>query len=218
MIQMIEGRYGRHHADLMERVFRFRHRFFVDHLKWEALRRPDGREIDAFDGPDCVHLVGLDGDEVVSYARLLATTRPHLQSHVYPQILQGAVAPTGPHIYEWTRCAAAPWKRDGTRALDPISGYQFAAVAEAAERLGLDGLLVQTHPIIVERLISIGWDVEPLALPFPYDGKPLMPIYARLTPDTAATTLAVYGLAGPALEAPAERPGEGPAPWAPADR
>ncbi|WP_083786325.1 acyl-homoserine-lactone synthase [Methylobacterium nodulans] len=128
MIKLIDRSNCDDHAALIEQVYRFRHRFFVEHLKWEACRKPDGREKDQFDGPDCIHLVGVDGGEVISYARLLPTTRPHLQSHVYPEILRGARAPTGPRIYEWTRCAAAPWKRDSSRALDPIAGYQFAAV------------------------------------------------------------------------------------------
>jgi len=34
------------HSELLEKVYRFRHRFFVDHLGREALRRADGREID----------------------------------------------------------------------------------------------------------------------------------------------------------------------------
>ncbi|WP_050783283.1 hypothetical protein [Methylobacterium nodulans] len=58
---------------------------------------------------------------------------------------------------------------------------------------------MQTHPIIVERLITLGWQVEPLGLPYPYDGKPLVPIYARWTPRTAAASLAAYELRGPAL-------------------
>src|SRR5947209_11257592 len=93
------------HRDLIEEVYRFRHRFFVEHMRWENLRRPDGREIDSFDGPDAVHIVHKDDTGVFIYTRLLPTTGPHLLQDVYPEILQGNVAPQGPDVWEWTRAA-----------------------------------------------------------------------------------------------------------------
>ncbi|AWN41391.1 acyl-homoserine-lactone synthase [Methylobacterium durans] len=89
MFKLLSGEDGSEDPDLMEKVYRFRHAFFVEHLKWEACRKPDGREIDEFDTPECYHVVGLAGDAVVSYSRLLPTTRPHLQTHLYPEILKG---------------------------------------------------------------------------------------------------------------------------------
>ncbi|KAB1073713.1 acyl-homoserine-lactone synthase [Methylobacterium planeticum] len=200
MFKLLSGQCGKDDAGLMDKVYRFRHDFFVDHLKWEACRKPDGREIDEFDTPHCYHVVGLDGGTVVSYSRLLPTTRPHLQTHLYPEILQGAPSPSGPHIYEWTRCAVAPAKRESSRGVDAVSGPSFTAVAEAAALLGLEGLLVQTHPILVSRLMSFGWEVDPLALPCSYDGSSILPIYARLTPDTIETHRQIFRLSGSVLE------------------
>ena len=200
MFKLFSGRSGSGDTDLMEKVYRFRHDFFVGHLKWEACRKPDGREIDQFDTPHCYHVVGLEKGEVVSYSRLLPTTRPHLQTHLYPEILQGAPSPSGPHIHEWTRCAVAPAKRESSRGVDAVSGPSFTAVAEAAAFLGLEGLLVQTHPILVSRLMSFGWDVDPLALPCTYGDSSILPIYARLAPDTIETHRQVFKLSGPVLE------------------
>ena len=196
---------------LMDRVYRFRHDFFVDHLKWEACRRPDGRERDQFDGPDCLHVVGQQDGAIVSYSRLLPTTRPHLQTHLYPDLLNGAPPPSGPRIYEWTRCAVAPSKRESAKGVDAVSGASFTAVAEVAARFGLDGFLVQTHPVLVTRLMDMGWDVEPLALPCAYGDSLLLPIYARLTPETVATCRRVFGLSGPVLSTAAP---DGPRPSA----
>src|SRR4051812_3456033 len=184
MFKLLSGHAATENAALMDKVYRFRHDFFVGHLKWEACRKPDQREIDVFDTPDCWHVIGIERGEIVSYSRLLPTTRPHLQTHLYPEILKGAASPCGPHIYEWTRCAVAPSKRESSRGADAVSGPSFTAVAEAAEFLGLDGLIVQTHPILVSRLMSFGWDVEPLALPCTYGDSTILPIYARLAPAT----------------------------------
>lgn len=200
MFQLLYGDVEASHPDLMDKVYRFRHAFFVEHLKWEACRKPDGRERDQFDGPSCSHVIGFERDEVVSYSRLLPTTRPHLQTHLYPEILKGAPSPSGSRIYEWTRCAVAPAKRESAKGIDAVSGASFTAVAEAVERLGLDGLLVQTHPVLVARLIDMGWDVEPLALPCRYGESLLLPIYARLTPDTVNRCRETFSLRGQVLD------------------
>ncbi|MCJ2084265.1 acyl-homoserine-lactone synthase [Methylobacterium sp. J-090] len=213
MLRVLSGDVEVRDPALMDRVYRFRHDFFVDHLKWEACRKPDGRERDQFDGPDCLHVVGQQDEAIVSYSRLLPTTRPHLQTHLYPELLKGAPAPSGPHVYEWTRCAVAPSKRESAKGVDAVSGASFTAVAEVAARFGLDGLLVQTHPVLVTRLMDMGWDVEPLALPCAYGDSLLLPIYARLTPETVATCRRVFGLSGPVL--PTDAP-DGSRP--PADR
>ena len=203
MFKLLIGDIETEAPDLAERIYRFRHGFFVEHLKWEACRKPDGRERDEFDGPGCLHVVAEEHDAIVAYARLLPTTRPHLLTHVYPQILQGGTAPTGPKIYEWTRHAVAPHKREAKGA-NTFSRAAFAAVAEAVAAMGLDGLLVQTHPVIVDRLMDMGWDIEPLALPSLYDGATLLPIYARLAPHTITTAQAAFaGHQGSRLELPA---------------
>lgn len=185
--------------DLADRVYRFRHAFFVDHLGWTACQKPDGRERDQFDGPDCVHVIAEEGEEIVAYARLLPTIGPHLVSHVYPEIMQGADSPTGPHIYEWTRHALASRKREGKGAR-AFAKAHMAAVARAAEMLGIEALLVQTHPMLVDRIIDTGWDVDPLALPIAYDGTMILPIIARLTRHTLTTAQADLSAHGATLD------------------
>lgn len=189
--------------DLADRVYRFRHAFFVDHLGWAACQKPDGRERDQFDGPDCVHVIGEEVGEVVAYARLLPTIRPHLVSHVYPEIMQGAPSPTGPRIYEWTRHAVALHKREGKGAR-AFARAHMAAVARAADTLGIETLLVQTHPMLVDRIIDTGWDVDPLALPSSYDGAMILPIAARLIPRTLATAQADLSAHGSRLKVGAD--------------
>lgn len=210
MFYLLSGDIERTHPGLADSIYRFRHSFFVDHLKWEACRKPDGRERDEFDGPDCLHVVGMEAEAIVSYSRLIPTTRPHLQTHLYPEILAGAPSPSGPRIYEWTRCAVAPSKRESVQGTDAVSGASFTAVAEAAEFLGLEGLLVQTHPVLVSRLMGMGWDVEPLALPYRYGNDTILPIYAKLTSMTVASCRSTFSLQGPSLMLPGT--GKTPAP------
>jgi acyl-homoserine lactone synthase len=176
------------HADLMEKVYLFRHRFFVDYMKWEAIRKPDGREIDQFDYPECVHIVGLFEDRVVSYSRLLPTEKPHLLSHIYPEMLDGEKEPVGPSIFEWTRCAVDPSMREGRKGADPTTIGMYLGVTEACLALGITALHVQTHPMLLTRMIELGWKCQPLSLPKEYDGKQVVPIFAGVDHSTLKTS------------------------------
>lgn len=191
MFSMVHGDIERNYPSVLDHIYRFRHSYFVETLGWEACRRPDNRERDQFDGPGSIHVVGRDGGHIVSYARLLPTTRPHLLSHLYPELMQGAKAPTGHRIYEWTRQSVLPRKREHGAA-NAFSNAFMGAVARVAEALDLEGLLVQTHPALVGRLLDTGWDVETLALPTLYAGALLVPVYARITARTLEAADAAF--------------------------
>ena len=188
------------HGETLEKVFRFRHRFFVDHKKWTALTKADEREIDEFDTPAAVHIVGLDqSGDVSTYTRLLPTTGPHLLSDVYPELLQGSPAPTGPDIWEWTRAAINPFKRDSGKGASLIKGEFYAAVIETCLYLGIRGLLVEAHPGLVTSAIEVGFHTRPLALPTEYRGEPVVPFFCEITERTLPRTREVFGLSSPVL-------------------
>src|SRR6478735_8312446 len=90
---------------LMEKVWAFRHRRFVEEMEWNELRRPDHRERDQYDGSDVVHAVLMHREQVIGYSRLLPTTAPHF-ARDYGRLPSGAL-PCGPDIFEWSRCATA---------------------------------------------------------------------------------------------------------------
>jgi acyl-homoserine lactone synthase len=188
------------HRALIDEVYRFRHRFFVEHMKWETLKRADGREIDQFDGPDAVHIVHKDADGIFIYTRLLPTTGPHLLRDVYPEILQGNEAPSGPDVWEWTRAAIAPERRDSRKAADPMTGRMFISGVEAALYLGIRGFLVETHPALLTRSLEIGFDARPLALPTTYGGQPILALWSGVTDSTLPTMRRVFDLPEPLLE------------------
>jgi acyl-homoserine lactone synthase len=188
------------HRDLIEEVYRFRHRFFVEHMRWENLRRPDGREIDSFDGPDAVHIVHKDKGGIFIYTRLLPTTGPHLLKDLYPEILQGNVAPHGPDVWEWTRAAIAPERRDSRKGADPMTGRMFISAVEAALYLGIRGFVVETHPALLTRGLEVGFEARPLALPTVYRGEPVLALWTGVTDQTLPTMRRVFDLPEPLLE------------------
>ena len=185
---------------MLDKIYRFRCQYFVEKMKWQDLCVVDGREIDRFDTPEAVHIVGLEGEHVQFYGRLLPTTGPHLLSDLFPEIMQGAEAPKGSDIWEYTRATLVPRRAVGTNAFNPEAGLITAATIETCLHLGIKALLIETHPFLMKRLSDSGFEVSPLAPPTEYRGHPLVPLYAGVTSATLATTRAIYGLTGPILE------------------
>ncbi|MCZ7450268.1 GNAT family N-acetyltransferase [Agrobacterium rhizogenes] len=180
-----------------ERVWQFRHLHFVDRFGWEALRKPDRREIDSFDTDDAVHLVLEDKGVVLGYSRLLTTSGPHLLSDVYPEIVGNAHYPRKPNVYEWTRCVAEPGARlSGVEA----SHMLLTGVAEFCLSAGIEALIVETHPKLVNLLVSNLWDVTPLAAPMIYGGALVVPIHAVPSPLALQSHHRGAGINGSVLE------------------
>jgi acyl-homoserine lactone synthase len=191
---LITDRNSAEYSWLIEKSYYFRHSFFVDGLKWNALRRPDGREIDQFDLPGIVHIVGVDQGEVFSYSRLLPTTRPHLLNTIYPDMLEGNPEPVGEKIWEWTRCAVDPKRREGRKAADPATTGMTLGVIEACVDLGIEALHVQTHPMLLTRLMELGFKCKPLALPSQLDGQDVVPFLAHVSESTLEKARSVLGV------------------------
>lgn len=177
MLATILGADAHDYEDILEQVWRFRHRQFVERLRWEACRRPDEREIDQFDGDEAIHLPLLVDGQVVGYSRLLPTLKPHLLSDVYPHLMDGAEWPRGERIFEWTRCIAEV--SDAVIGGVPISNILMTGVMEYCLVAGIEMLIVETHPKLVNLLLTTGWDVMPLAAPSTLDGSLIVPITAR---------------------------------------
>lgn len=198
MLATILGADTRDYADIMEQVWRFRHRQFVERLGWEACRRADDREIDQFDGDEAIHLPLLVDGDVVGYSRLLPTLKPHLLSDVYPHLMDGADWPRGQRIFEWTRCIAEVSEK--TIAGVPISNILMTGVMEYCLVAGVQTLVVETHPKLVNLLVSTGWDVMPLAAPSVLEGALIVPITAKPSMAGLLRHHELYGITGSVLD------------------
>ncbi|MDB5522824.1 MAG: family N-acetyltransferase [Rhizobium sp.] len=179
MIHILTAQNAEEYPDLMEKVWRFRHRQFVERLGWKELRSDDGREMDRFDTEDAIHLVALSGGDIAGYTRLLRTSRPHLLSDVYPEIMEGHDWPRAENIYEWTRCIA-----DDKAA--KIDGFQpshmlITGVLEFCLLSGIQGMIVETHPKLVTWMLETGYEVDTLNTPRMINNVPVVPVYIGAT-------------------------------------
>ena len=111
-----------------------------------------------------------------------------------------AAEPTGPDIWEWTRAAINPFKRDSGKGASRIKGEFYAAVVETCLHLGIRALLVEAHPGLITSAIDVGFHTRPLALPTEYGGEPVVPFFCEVTEATLPRTQEVFGLTTPVLQ------------------
>ena len=175
----IKGLATKRNERLFEEAYRLRHRVFVEQKQWEALRRPDGREIDQFDTEDAINIFGVENSKVVGYSRLLPTTKPNLLSEVYPWLAYRPI-PSSPSIYEWTRYCVEPEKR-GERAIDSLGSALLYGVMAYAFNEGIEALSMQTEPNWVIRMGSFGFGVDALGIPQPIDGEDVIALTVTLS-------------------------------------
>lgn len=152
------------YADAMEQAYRLRHMVFVEEMGWNDLRRPDGREIDQFDDGRAVHMLYLDGDQLVGYQRMLPSMRPHLLSEVLSHLCDGDF-PVGPHIWEWTRYCVTKDHRDRGRMLSLAGNLLLSAIVEWGLESGVSKIIIEMNPIWLLRLVQLHFRVTPLGIP-----------------------------------------------------
>lgn len=143
---------------LMKRVWAFRHRRFVEQMGWRELARDDELERDQYDTSTALHLVLEHNGEVVGYSRLLPTTGPHLVQEFLPALI---TPPSGPRVYEWSRCATA---------LDapPIAGLPAGEILmtgalECLTCIGAEAISFLTYPAVVRMMRRRGYPARILA-------------------------------------------------------
>ena len=159
-MEMLTGRSADIAPQLMEDIGRYRHKVFIEMLKWELLVDEPGIERDQFDREDTLYVVARDdAGEVIGTARLLPTTRPYLLSDVFPELLAGAEPPRDPTVWELSRFAAVDFTKPVGNAMGQFSAYVAAsllAASLAAARAQGAERVITVSPLGIERLLRRG--------------------------------------------------------------
>jgi acyl-homoserine lactone synthase len=178
MIHIVDAGNIARYPKEMEEAHRLRHQVFVDDLGWEGLRRDDGCEVDQFDNEHAVHMLYIHEGRVLGYQRLLQSTRPHLLSHVMPQLCETEF-PVGENIWEWTRYCVQPEHRERGRKLSPIGLALLTAIVEWGMERGVDSVIIEMDPLWLLRLVQLHFRVTPLGLPERMAGRDVVAVTAR---------------------------------------
>jgi acyl-homoserine lactone synthase len=200
MIEIVTAENRSQFTEQLEQAYRLRHAVFVEEMKWEELRKPDGREIDQFDDDRALHMLYLRDRTVLGYQRMLPTIRPHLLSDVMPQLCDGA-RPSGPDVWEWTRyCVARPHRERG-RALSPIANELLSGIVEWGMASGVDKIIIEMDPIWLLRLVQLYFRVTPLGLPKQIGPSEIVAVVAAFDARTLNRLRDMRGDASPVLAA-----------------
>lgn len=188
--------------DVIDQHFRVRHEIFVEERRWEALRRPDGRDVDAYDNDDAIYLLALEERRVVGGCRLYPTTKPCMLSEIFPHLAAVRGCPAEALAWEWSRFFVVRDRRDGRLNLQLMAAVQEFCLDQGIERLCL---VMETWWL--PRFHDIGFVVTPLGLPALVDGSWTMAASIdvcreslRVVRQRIGSTAAVLRRDGPCLD------------------
>jgi acyl-homoserine lactone synthase len=199
MIYLID-KHNRHaYTQQLEEMFRIRHDIYVGRRGWKALAKPDGRDIDQFDGDDTIYLLGLDSSgSVQSGLRLNPTTGPHLIRDVFPHAVTFTDIPVSENIYEFTRYFVVPERVERMKRRS-AAGELLVAMFEYGLLAGLTQFSLLCDAFFISTALEMRWKIKPLGLPTPYDEGTCIAILFDVSYQVADSTRDVRGVRGPVL-------------------
>lgn len=199
MIYVVDAENRAAFSAQLDEMFRIRHDIYVGRRGWKALAKPDGRDIDQFDMPETVYLLGLDdAGRVQSGLRLNPTTGPHLIRDVFPHAVGFADIPVGDDIYEFTRYFVVPERVDRMKRRR-AAGELLVAMFEYGLSIGLSHISLLCDAFFVSTALAMRWKLKPLGLPTPYDEGTCIAILFDVSYEVADSTRQVRGVEGQVL-------------------
>ena len=136
---------------VLEDMFQLRARVFAGRLGWEV-NIIDGKEVDQFDHMNPSYIVGLDDEmNVISCARVLQTTGPHMLADVFDAILGGEAPLRSPNIWESTRfCVdtARLKQPDSTTSVSKATCELMVGILEYSKAAGITDIITVIDPVM----------------------------------------------------------------------
>lgn len=176
MIHIVTSENADDYKDLLDDMFVWRHRIYVEQRGWKEIARPDGREIDQFDNSDAVYLLALDdAGRFAGSARINSTLGPTLLTEVYPHLVIRGNLPQSPTIWDLTRVFVVPDKRQES-GRSPVLEELYAGIMEWAIEQQATSLITLAEIFWLPRGLRMGWVVDPLGLPTLIEGEYWVPL------------------------------------------
>ncbi|EYD73947.1 Autoinducer synthesis protein LuxI [Rubellimicrobium mesophilum DSM 19309] len=151
MIIVIDAINRKKFGAILDEMFRLRARVFGDRLGWEVEVK-DGKEIDRFDALDPAYVVGLDDEgHVISCARALQTTGPHMLADVFHSILDGEPPLRSATLWESTRFCVDTQRLGAGRGRNSVSYATCELMVGSLEfcmRSGISDIVTVIDPVM----------------------------------------------------------------------
>ena len=191
MIIVVEKSTAHRYANLLDKMFRQRARFFRDRLNWEV-QVTDGKERDRYDDEGPVYIIYTDNllGEVKGSLRLLPTTGPTLAADVFSDTLPDAVHLSAPTIWECSRfCLDQSILASGIEGVVFASRVLIAALGEVAMGAGIELIIANFDASKLRLYRRIGCEVEILGSTSRYGS----PVYLGLHRVSETIVRRVWG-------------------------
>jgi acyl-homoserine lactone synthase len=190
-IQVITGENKAEFADVLDEYFRLRHEVFVGERGWNDLRRPDGRDIDAYDNDNASYLIAIDKDQVIGGLRLYPTLLPHMISEAFPHLVKEKGVLSGLTVLECTRYFIVKERRTGRADCRLLAGFQQFCLEE-----GVTEVTAVVEMWWLPRWHQAGFQVRPLGLPTMVEGQPCIAAAIRISEASLDHVRRLAGLRG----------------------
>ncbi|TIN77494.1 acyl-homoserine-lactone synthase [Mesorhizobium sp.] len=174
-----------------DEFLRRRHDFFVHQKRW---RPPslDGRERDQFDTDAATYILGMEEERVVTSARLLPTSEPHMVSEIFPHLCERSGVPRRPDWAEWTRTFVVPDKRSA--GLRGTLTELCCAVMEYALDEGLTALGGVQETYFMPHHSALKWRAEPMGMAREVNGEWYIVAYIDVNERALASVRKILGI------------------------
>ncbi|WP_153102366.1 acyl-homoserine-lactone synthase [Paraburkholderia hayleyella] len=169
-------------------MYRLRARVFHERLGWEVPTIA-GLEVDGYDalGPYYM-LIQNQEKEVKGCLRLMPTEGPNMLKDTFPQVLQGAEAPRGRHIWELSRFAIEAGKEQGFGFAE-LTLNAIHQLVTFADQMGITRYVTVTTIAIERMLRRTGVEVTRLGPPVQIGIERAIALNIMVSPQTRIALL-----------------------------
>jgi acyl-homoserine lactone synthase len=193
-LQVITSENKTDRADILDQYFRLRHQVFVGERGWLDLKRPDGRDVDAYDNDSAVYLIAIDGERVIGGLRLYPTLLPHMISESFFHLVKERGVLTGSTILECTRYFIVKDRRTGRTDCRLLAAFQQFCLEE-----GITEVTAVVEMWWLPRWQQAGFKVRPLGLPTVIEGQPCIAASIQISQGSLDHVRRLAGLRGSCL-------------------
>jgi acyl-homoserine lactone synthase len=164
--------------------------------RWRP-RSDDGLELDQYDTSEATYLLGIEDGHVVTGARLLPTSEPHLVSEIFPHLCEATGVIRRPDVGEWTRTYVYGDAAD--RGLRGTLTQLCCAVMEFAldEGLAAVGGIQETY--FMPHHARLRWKARPCGLAREVNGEWYIVAYIDVTEAALHNVRKLLGITHPLL-------------------
>jgi acyl homoserine lactone synthase len=167
-------------------MYRLRARVFHGRLGWD-IPTIAGMEIDGYDalGP---HYMLIQGDDrrVRGCWRLMPTEGPNMLKDTFPQLLHGAAAPVGRHIWELSRFAIDTSGEEKSFGFADVTMQAIHELVTFADRMGITRYVTVTTTPIERLLRKTGIEISRLGSPLQIGVERAVALDIAVSPKTRA--------------------------------